>query len=77
MFFERKNASKRNVANRPPARDVIRMELNWGAGGAILVGDDSPGTHQGPERLGQPSTALGCPVWMDKPVVLFGNPANF
>jgi len=59
------------------ARDIIRMELNWGVGGAILGDDESPGTHQGPERLGQPSRALGCLVGSDKPVVLFGSPADF
>lgn len=37
----------------------------------------SSGAHRGQERLGQPSAALGCPGKKDKPVVLFGSPADF
>jgi len=76
MFFERKEALKRNVATRQPARDVIRMKKNWG--GVVLSSKVmmSSGTHQGLERQGQPSAAFGCLVGSDKPVVLFGSPAN-
>jgi len=53
------------------------MKLNWGMADAILMVMLSSGTDRGQERLGQPSAALGCPVLKDKPVVLFGNPADF
>jgi hypothetical protein len=53
------------------------MKVNWGVAGVILMVMLSPGTHRGQERQGQPSAALGCPVATDKPVVLFGSPADF
>ena len=53
------------------------MKLNWGLAGAILMVMLSSGAHRGQERLGQPSAALGCPGVKDKPVVLFGSPADF
>ena len=59
------------------ARFVIRMKLNWGLAGAILWVIMPSGAHRGRERLGQPSAALGCPGRKDKPVVLFGGPADF
>jgi len=53
------------------------MKLNWGVASAILMVIMSSGAHRGQERLGQPSAALGCPEVLDKPVVLFGSPADF
>ena len=58
-------------------RGVIRMKLNWGVAGAILVVILLPGTHPGLERSGQPSADLGDPMRVDQPVVLCGSPADF